>query len=205
MEKPAAQRRREADMKTALLILVCLVSMTAVGAYALRERGLLTADVIKLFVPKPPGEKEEEPAPAPVGLAASLQEKERQLEKQYREAEVLDTRLKQQRDELAKDKKRLDEQLRALEEAVGAQSGPAFGKERMTELVKIYEGMEPEGAASLLENLPDQTVAEILLQMRRRQAAQVMESLSIAKGVAVSARILPEKSGAAGLQQKEIN
>lgn len=179
-------------MKTAVFVIVCLLVMVGVGAFVLHQKGLLSLDVLRLYLPKKEAQKKTA-KPAPIGTALSLQEKERQLEQRYEETEQLGRRLKLEKEELSQAQEKIDEQLRILGKK--PESGPeAAGEGEGTEdLVKIYEGMDPDEAAAILENMPDDTAADILLQMRKREAARVMESLSTAKGVAVSERILPEQ------------
>ena len=51
---------------------------------------------------------------------------------------------------------------------------------------KMYENMPPEDAAEVLENMADSTVAQVLLQVRARQAARIMESMDKIKAAEVS-------------------
>jgi flagellar motility protein MotE (MotC chaperone) len=179
-----------------------------VGAIALYQRGLLSAEVARLWLPQEKKEKAPAHLASPVGLAASLKEKERLVEQQRRESEQLAERVNQQKQELEAEMAKLDKQLDTIQKETESRGETAAGNARVTDLVKIYEGMEPEEAAAILENLPDEQVADILLRMRRRQAAQVMQSLSTEKGVAVSAYILPETLGnveLANLHGEEVN
>jgi flagellar motility protein MotE (MotC chaperone) len=191
-------------MRAALVLVACVLSVIAAGAYALQQKGLLSAQVLRSVIFERDQKKEASQAAMPMEMAASLREQEKQLEQRYQEASRLDERVKRQRDELELEMAKLDAQLKTLQRKPDLQVVTDAGGQRMVELVKIYEGMEPEGTASILERLPDRTVAEILLQMRRRQASQVMESLSIDKGVAVSARLLPDVSEIIDQQIKKV-
>jgi flagellar motility protein MotE (MotC chaperone) len=195
-------------MRVAVLLLTCLAVILVVGAIALYQRGLLSAEVARMWLPQEKKGKETAQVAAPVGLAAALEEKERLIEQQRRESEQVAERVNQQKQELEVEMAKLDEQLETLQKEAEARGETAAGNARVSELVKIYEGMEPEEAAAILENLPDEQVADILLRMRRRQAAQVMQSLSTEKGVTVSAHILPETLGnveLANLHGEEVN
>jgi flagellar motility protein MotE (MotC chaperone) len=178
-------------VKTSIFLLACALSVLLACAYGLYQKGLLTKDVLRLYLPQEK-QKAEPGASEPMGLAASLQEKGKRLEQRNREAEQLEQRIAQQRRELQLELAKLNKLTRGPEKQPSLELQPAQDDGRLRDLIKIYEGMEPEEAAALLEQLPDEAVAGILLQMRRRQASQVMQALSTGKGVAVSARILPD-------------
>ena len=57
-------------------------------------------------------------------------------------------------------------------------------------------------SASVLDGMPDATVAQILLQMRGRQAAQIMGSLSANKAAEVS-KMLASGDGVKKLPKPE--
>lgn len=178
-------------MKSAIFLLACALSVIIACAYGLYQKGLLTQEVLRLYLPQE-RQKTEARASEPMGLAASLKEKEKLLEQRNREAEQLEQRLSQQREELQLELAKLNKLTRGSKQQPALELQPAEDDGHLRDLIKIYEGMEPEEAASLLEQLPDEAVADILLQMHRRQASQVMQALSTGKGVAVSARILPD-------------
>jgi flagellar motility protein MotE (MotC chaperone) len=178
-------------VKTVIFLFACAVSIIIALAYGLYQKGLLREDVLRLYLPQEKQKIEAGPS-EPLGYAASLKEKEKQLEQRNREAEQLERRLAQQRQEIQLEMTKLNKLTRGSQQEPVLALQPAKEDGNMRELIKIYEGMEPEEAASVLEQLPDEVVADILLQMRRRQASQVMQELSTGKGVAVSARILPD-------------
>ena len=64
---------------------------------------------------------------------------------------------------------------------------------RLAKLVKMYEGMPPEEAASILQSLPNPVVAQLLLRMRSRQATRIMGSLSADKAAEISKLLMPEQ------------
>ncbi len=183
-------------MKEALLILLlCVISMLPVGALTLHQKGLLSKATLQLYLQKErPQTKKPEDA-TPIGLAASVHEKQQELERQYQEAKALEEKLELQKQELAQERVKIDERLQALRpkpEGPKLQPKPLSERQEMAALVRIYEGMESEGAASIMEKLSDDVGAHILLEMRRRQASRVMESLSVPKAVAVSVQILSD-------------
>lgn len=180
-------------MKPMTFVLLFSLIFAATAAYELRRRGLLTREVLELYLA---AETEEEktmtPAAEPVGLAATIQEKKQELREETKDLEQLSERLQAQRKELDKDRILLERRIRELRAGQAAvpgserRLGRAAMSEEMLQLIKMYESMPPEDAADVLDNMPDQTVAEILLQIRSRQAAQIMGSLDKNKAVQVS-------------------
>ena len=71
-----------------------LLVFTCVAAYMLQQKGLLTRETIDLLVKSRPEVQQERPAPVePVGLAASVQKKERALREESERLERLSARL----------------------------------------------------------------------------------------------------------------
>ncbi len=233
-------------MRSVVVLLLILIFL-GTGAYALDQRGLLTRETLVLLSKPRPKAQMMDASLEPVGLAASIQKKQRELDKETERMEELATRLESQRKEIDAERATLDEKLKMLEQTraeanlKSKQASPlsalktlppeqiasalrslpdstvaqillqlrrggasnnsvkldsessSLSNEDLTKLVKIYEGMSPEQAASILENLPDPAVARILLQMRGRKATQIMGEMSTNKSVAVSQLLIPER------------
>ena len=185
-------------------MLLLLMVFTGVAAYRLRQMGLLTRESLDLFVKRPPeGEGREAFVSEPVGLAASVQKKERKLKEKTEELKRSAARLQTQRGEMKSERAMIERLLDELKAKTDAMSEPAVISKEMVALVKIYEGMPPEDAASVLDTMPDATVAQILLQMRGRQAAQIMSSLDADKAAEVS-KMLISKDGVKKLSRPEV-
>jgi len=185
-------------------LLLLLMVFTGVAAYRLHQRGLLTRESFDLFVKRPPeGEDREAFVSEPVGLAASVQKKERKLKEKTEELKRSTARLQTQRGEMKSERAMIERLLEELKAKTDALSEPAVISEEMVALVKIYEGMPPEDAASVLDTMPDATVVQILLQMRGRQAAQIMSSLDADKAAEVS-KMFISKDGVKKLSRPEV-
>lgn len=181
-------------MKAAALLVLLILIFAGVAAYMLHQRGLLTRETLDLFVKHEPEPKEETTTPVePAGLTASALKRNEEMKEEAERLRELAARLTMQRRELEADRTLIEKRLETLKPEL-AQSSTS---EEMTRLVKMYEGMEPEQAAAILESLPNPTVAQILLQMRGRQAAGIMGSLSAGKAAGVSKLLVPEKVEAA--------
>ncbi len=160
----------------------------------LQQRGLLTRETLDLFVKREPEQKKEKPPPVETaGLAGSVLKRNEELKEEGERLRELAAKLAMQRRELEADRTLIAKQLETLRPGLG----PSSTSEEMTKLVKMYEGMEPEQAAVILESLPDPTVARILLQMRGRQAAPILGSLSAGKAAGISKLLAPEPVEAA--------
>jgi flagellar motility protein MotE (MotC chaperone) len=179
------------------LLLLMLLIFTCVAAYMLHQKGLLTRETLDLFVKKRPESKAERPAPVePVALAASIQKREQALREESERLQEFKARLATQRRELEAERASIERQLRGFD--LGPGLAPIDREtESLAKLVKMYEGMPPEEAASILESLPDPVVARLLIQMRNRQAAQIMGSLRADKAAEVSKLLMPEELKAA--------
>lgn len=171
-----------------------MLIFVGVAAYMLHQRGLLTRETLDLFVKREPEQKKEKPPPVePTGLATSILKRNEELKKEAERLRELAARLAMQRRELEGDRTLIEKRLETLKPEL-AQS---LTSKQMAKLVKMYEGMEPEQAAAILESLPDPTVAQILLRMRERQAAPIMGSLSAGKAAGISKLLAPEPVEAA--------
>ena len=193
-------------MRTWGFLLLFILVFIGVVAFGLHQRGLLKRENLDLFIEQQPEpEDEKKPYRQPVEFAASIQKEEQKLREEAEQLRQLAERLETQRRELDAERTALGKQLRELKAAVGPASeaeAAGIGKE-MAKLVKMYEAMPPEEAAAVLENLPDATVARVLLHMRGRQAAQVMGSLNPNKAADVSKLLTSGEPGITmGVPQK---
>jgi len=161
--------------------------LVATAAAVLTVNALVVVDALTfgLLVPRAEakgviGERTRPSAPATVRAEAGSGEAE--AEAAYRalvaelqqQKQVLDRRA----DELAERERR----LQALEQSLDAKAvaAPRAGFDR---LLKAYEGMDPENAAAALAEVyrkDRQVVVEVLLGMKPRQAAAVLDSIAAA-------------------------
>jgi len=175
------------------LLLLMLLIFSCVAAYMLYQQGLLTRETLDLFVEERPEPAAERPTPVgPVARAASIEKKEQALREESERLEELSARLQTQRRELEAERALIEKRLK------GFDLGPGFAPldreaENLAKLVKMYEGMPPEEAASILESLPNPVVAQVLVRMRNRQAARIMGSLRADKAAEVSKLLVPEE------------
>ena len=161
--------------------------LVATAAAVLTVNALVVVDALTfgVLVPRAEakgviGERTRPSAPATVRAEAGSGEAE--AEAAYRalvaelqqQKQVLDRRA----DELAERERR----LQALEQSLDAKAvaAPRAGFDR---LLKAYEGMDPENAAAALAEVyrkDRQVVVEVLLGMKPRQAAAVLDSIAAA-------------------------
>jgi flagellar motility protein MotE (MotC chaperone) len=179
-----------------------LVVFFGVAAYALRQKGLLTRETFDLLSTSLPGLRDSEmPVAEMPGLNGSILKKERKLGEESKRLERLAARLEMQREEFEAERALIEEQLKALEPAPEPEPEPVpepGPSEELVKLAKLYEGMPPDEAAAILENLPNETVARIIPLMRRRSAAMIMESMDPGKAAEVSTLLISEQDEVSG-------
>ena len=180
-------------MKSSAFLLLIAVVFVGVAAYDLQRRGLLSREAMEMYIGFEGEEDARTPITEPVGLAASVQEKQRRLRDEKDDMTNLTQRLEMARKELEEQRTMLEQRIETLKaeaektapEPLSLEK-PDVVSEEMLKLIKMYENMPPENAAQVLENMADPTVARILLQMRDRQAARIMESMDKIKAAEVS-------------------
>lgn len=177
-----------------LFLLLLLIVFFGVGAYSLREKGLLTQETFDLLSASLPATRDTElPVDEIPRLDASIMEKERKLAEESERLQRLAARLEMQREEFRAERAVIEEKLKKLE--AEPESSP---EEELANLAKLYEGMPPDEAATILENLPNETVARIIPLMRRRPAAMIMESMDPGKAAEISSLLISETANVSG-------
>lgn len=88
--------------------------------------------------------------------------------------------LESQRDSLEQRKVALGGDVTALEaqSQVGNQDEVAARKERLDQMITLYNAMRPADAAAIMDGLDDGLVLEILPRLKQRQAARILNTLS---------------------------
>ncbi|MBI4831246.1 MAG: hypothetical protein HY801_06765 [Candidatus Lindowbacteria bacterium] len=196
-------------MKWVILAVAVVLVFAGVGGYILYARGLFGPQTSST-VESEAGKQESQPKERhgeTAGLTESILKRDQELRETAARLEELTARLETERRELEAERslveqkiqelKLQEEKLKALRQKPVAKPEPPPKRkpepvrlptpsEDMLKLVKVYEAMPPEDAAPVLENLPDTATAQILLQMRRRQASQIMGLLTPDKAASVS-------------------
>lgn len=143
---------------------------------------------LALAEPQKPNEAQA-PKPAPPadvekGLLAALAGKEKELalreEELVRKEErlnVIKTDIEQRIAELKKVHENIAQLVRKIDE---------INDERVKRIVKIYEAMNPEEAASRIEKLDQDMAVMILASMSERKAAKVLSFVDVAKSAKLS-------------------
>jgi flagellar motility protein MotE (MotC chaperone) len=189
-------------LKLSALLLLIAVVFVGVATFDLQRRGLLTREALEKYIGSEDKEDARISIAEPIGLAASIQEKQRRLRDEKDDMTDMTQRLEIARKELEEQRAMLERRIETLKAEAEAEAEktapeppaseePRVASEEMLKLIKMYENMPPEDAAEVLENLDDPMVAQMLLQMRNRQAARIMESMDRIKAAEVS-RLLSE-------------
>jgi flagellar motility protein MotE (MotC chaperone) len=103
---------------------------------------------------------------------SGLEERAEELAERERQVEVVRQELATERTEL----EALREKVRKERQEAEGRSAPSFDR-----LLKAYEGMEPENAAAALSQLYQrdrEVVVDVLLGLRSRQAAAVLDAVA---------------------------
>lgn len=88
--------------------------------------------------------------------------------------------LRAQRDSLELRKMELGGEVTQLEQQSldGSEDQVAARKERVAQMVALYDAMRPADAAAIMDGLSDELVLEILPQLKQRQAARILNGLA---------------------------
>jgi flagellar motility protein MotE (MotC chaperone) len=102
-----------------------------------------------------------------------LQQHKQEIEQDLRDLET-------QRDSLELRKLELGGEVTTLEQQSleGSEDQVAARKERMAQMVALYDAMKPGDAAAIMDGLSNQLVLEILPQLKQRQAARILNALA---------------------------
>lgn len=117
-------------------------------------------------------------------LFKSLEERRQALDQRERELKSLEEELQKQKEAL--DKRLVDiEQVRKsiatqLEEKV------KVDQERVEQLVQFYSTMKPQQAAKIVESLNEDLAVEVLLKMKKKNAADIMNLIDAQKAQKLS-------------------
>jgi flagellar motility protein MotE (MotC chaperone) len=128
----------------------------------------------------------------------SLAERERQLRKREETLGLLQKQIEAKLASLEVLRKEIGELL--LEKA-------AFEDQRFAHLVKVYEGMRPEEAASLVERLQEETAVRLFTQMKGKKVSKILQAVKPDVAARLSERlaILQQQEEHAESQKKEKN
>ena len=136
--------------------------------------------------PPPPGDPEKSVL-GRVGGSATADRQEKLLAEKRAELLQLEEQIRKRKEESETEGKWIAE-LKA--------SGAKLTKERdarreagIKKLAKLYEGMEPEAAASILSKLDKNMAAEVLVSMKDRQASKVLAVMNGQKARDLSERL----------------
>ena len=154
-------------MKSAAFLSLILIFL-GMGAYTLDQKGLLTRETLNLLLKPRPKAQTVEAATEPIGLAASVEKKQQELHEETQKMEELAARLESQHREIEAEKATLEEKLKMLEQT----KAEADRKSEHASPLDRLKTMPPEQIASILAGLPDSTVAQILLQIRRKKSLE---------------------------------
>jgi flagellar motility protein MotE (MotC chaperone) len=134
-----------------------------------------------------------------IPLLQSLQERQAHL----------DTRAKQldkREEELHFVQQQVEEKLSmltTLRKEVGAllEEKEAFEEKRFEHLVKVYEGMKPEEAASLIERLNEDTAIKLFYRMKEKKVAQILGLVKPEVAAKLSERLAVQRQGSKNHQK----
>lgn len=115
---------------------------------------------------------------------ARLEDKEQQLNRREEELRVLYQRIEEKLNNLL-----------TLRKEVGAlvEEKAAFEEKRFEHLVKVYEGMKAEEAASLIERLNEETAVKLLFRMKDKKVGQLLGFVKPDVAVKLSERLAAQR------------
>jgi flagellar motility protein MotE (MotC chaperone) len=111
---------------------------------------------------------------------AELPSREEALKREEERLKALRKELDEKIDEYTKILGKIEESLKALESSKNA---------RLDHMVKAYEAMSPEEAASRLSAMDEQTSVKIIMRMKSKKAGPVMASMDPKKAAGLTESI----------------
>lgn len=169
-----------------------LIASLAAGACALAAlSGLDLLDIRPVFAEQ--AQKTEAAAQAPVasspadaekGILAALNRKEKELQSREEDLARNEERLnivKADIEQRIAELKREHDEIAALVKKIDE-----INDQRNKKIVKIYESMNPEEAASRIEKLDEEMAVMILASMSERKAAKVLSFVDVSKSAKLS-------------------
>lgn len=169
----------------------CLASALLGGALLLGWHGLASPVALASQPGEAAAQKEDPRAEKEKGFLAAISRREKELD--ARDGELrrkeerlgllkldMETRLK----EIMKVHQEIESMVRKLNEA---------DDEKVRKIVKIYESMSPEDAASRIEGLDREMAVMILSAMSERKAAKILGLVDVSKSVELSKLFKPKK------------
>ena len=128
------------------------------------------ADAATQLFTLPPGE---------IPLLQSLQKRQarlKELEKKERQLDKREEALRILRGQIDEKLTKLEMLRQEIEELVAEKE--AFEEQRFEHLVKVYEGMRPAEAASLVERLHKETAVRLLFHMKGKKVGKILEAIN---------------------------
>lgn len=102
-----------------------------------------------------------------------LQQHKKEIEQDLQDLEVQRDSLRQRKMQLGGDVTKLEEQ-----NLLGSEDEVAARKERLEQMITLYDAMRPADAAAIMDGLSDKLVLDILPKLKKRQAARILNSLA---------------------------
>ncbi|MBI2371538.1 MAG: hypothetical protein HYV08_15125 [Deltaproteobacteria bacterium] len=132
---------------------------------------------------KGPAEKPTTPR-GPNERRQELDEKEKQLLEREAQLRALEKSIEEKLQQLARRRAELEQVVKGREEKREAEIG---------RLVRVYEGMKPEGAARLVERLDAQVVLELFTRMKETKVAKILALVEPTRAVRISEELARRK------------
>jgi len=182
-------------VKKLALILLLAVGMTlsfaAIGLVMLFATGAVKSpeDVRAILTGEVPGE---DPSADAKGVD-TVQDALILLQQQKQEMQSDLLKLKEEQGRLEAMKQTLSEEIGVLEQQgqTGQQDQVTMRADRLAQLVVLYDAMRPADAATIMDQMSDEMILEILPKLKERQAARILNTLTDDKRKAeLSAQLL---------------
>jgi len=161
-----------------LLLIGMTLSFAAIALVMLFALKVVTSmdEVTDLLTGQMPGA---ESALVKTGEIEQVQDALLLLQQHKKEIEQDLQDLQSERDSLEQRKIELGGDVTLLEEKnqEGSQDEVAARKERLEQMVALYDAMRPADAAAIMDGLSDELVLDILPKLKQRQAARILNSL----------------------------
>lgn len=119
-----------------------------------------------------------------LALFKSLDERRKALDLREKELRSLEEELQKQKESLDKRLAEIEQVRRSI--ATQLEEKVKVDQERVEQLVQFYSTMKPQQAAKIIETLNEDLAVEVLLKMKKKSAAEIMNLIDAQKAQRLS-------------------
>ncbi|NCN28578.1 hypothetical protein GW915_13520 [bacterium] len=180
-------RRKMEPQRKSVAALVSLGCMTAILAAVVFEKTFASGDDRIVRKDDRNTSSLKNPVPMSREMSAKLNEKQAELEEKEKALAELQERLEVEESRVQEKINQLVSIQKKLEKS--KEEDQKIRKEVKEKLVKTFEKMSPKKAAPVISTMEDDIAVELLLSMKEKSVASILESMSADRAMTISSLI----------------